>query len=171
MNSQLPPDSAGRRLRNWKLPLRIFLALFGTFLVLMFVLPRVCLRGRPLVMNQASAVGTLRTLTELQQQHATALPANGFSCNLAALKPENLLNESKFTEEFLASGERYGYRFLLSDCGPDAKGVVKHYRTTAIPLVFEKTGIRTFCTDGSGVIWFDMSGSSSRCWLREHQLN
>jgi hypothetical protein len=173
MDSQFPPNPAGRSPRKWKLRLAIFLALLGTLIFLILVLLRTRFHGIGMHMaaNEASAVFTLRTLTELQQQHATAHPANGFSCILAGLKLENSLNDHKFTEDFLASGERYGYRFQLSDCEPDAKGAVTHYRTTAMPLVFGKTGIRAFCTDESGGIWFDNSGSPSKCWLRVHQLN
>jgi len=141
-------------------------------LIIFFLFSRVDSgRNLHLAANEASAVVTLRTLTELQQQFATAHLAVGFSCDLGALKAENSVTERKFLEGFLASGESSGYSFLLSDCESDAKGVVKHYRTTAIPRAFGKTGIRAFCTDQSGVVWFDESGSPSKCWLREHQVN
>jgi hypothetical protein len=171
-NDQSGSNSALGKRHAWKLPLGIAFALIGALLVADLI-PTFITIGGPnmhLAADEASAVGTLRTLTELQHQHADAHPANGFSCNMEALKPENSLNKYKFTEAFLASGEHAGYRFLLSDCEPDAKGVVTHYRTTAVPLVFEKTGIRAFCTDQSGAIWFDTSGSLQKCWLAQHRL-
>jgi len=115
--------------------------------------------------REASAAGYLHRLTELQAQYAAAYPTKGFACKLSELRPATPAEDSEPTEEFLVSNSRSGYRFALSECTPDANGIVSRYRLTAVPIhrTAADSELHAFCTDQSGQIWHDPSGSAETC--------
>jgi hypothetical protein len=43
---------------------------------------------------------------------------------------------------------------------PKTNPVVNRYEVTAVPLRPQKTGIRAFCTDQSGEIFYELTGSA-----------
>jgi hypothetical protein len=109
--------------------------------------------GRPAA-NEASAVGSLRTLNMAMVTYASTYPEIGFASSIAVLSGDGtgqdqagLIDPTLGTPPF----EKNGYRFALSTPGgwPNVE-----YSFTARPIEFGVTGSRNFFTDQSGVIRF-----------------
>jgi hypothetical protein len=113
--------------------------------------------------DEAVVVGSLRRITTLQNDYAASHPTKGFTCQLTLLKPTAPNRDDYDSDAFLLSGERVGYRIMFAGCGPEANGVVTRYRIAAVPLEPTKSGVRAFCTDETGALWFDASGSAKNC--------
>jgi hypothetical protein len=113
--------------------------------------------------NEAVTVGALRTLNKFQNEYASKSAERGFACHLLQFKTLASLKDLYAADEFLTSGTRSGYRFELTNCQPDACGVAKHYQITAVPLEPGRSGVRAFCSDESGALWYDPKGSASDC--------
>ena len=114
--------------------------------------------------NEAVAVGKLRNINILQAEYAAEHQKKGFSCTLSNLKPSNSLKNGEYDpSRFLITGTESGYKFAIVHCIASANGLAIHYQTTAVPLRPCVTGLRAFCGDDSGHIWFDLKGSSEQC--------
>jgi hypothetical protein len=113
--------------------------------------------------NEAVTVGTLRTLNRFQDEYATSSPEKSFACQLLQFKTLTSLKDLYAADEFLASGTRSGYRFEVRNCQPDSGGVARHYQITAVPVEPGKSGVRAFCSDESGALWYDPKSSASNC--------
>jgi len=115
--------------------------------------------------NEAAAVSRLRALTALEKTFAAAHADKGFACEVPLLKAAEK-EESGVGHDlplFLVTGTYAGYKFVLGNCRTDAKGVVAHFEATAVPVERGRTGFRAFCTDESGLLWFDPDGSATDC--------
>lgn len=113
--------------------------------------------------NEAVAVGSLRRITTLQNDYAASHPTKGFACQLPLLKLTAPSRDDYDSDAFLLSGEAVGYRITFAGCGPEPNGVVTRYRIAAVPLEPRKSGVRAFCMDETGALWFDANGSSENC--------
>jgi hypothetical protein len=113
--------------------------------------------------KEAVAVGTLRTLNRFQDEYAGKSSEKSFACHLLQFKTLTSLKDLYAGDEFLTSGTRSGYRFEVTNCQPDSGGVAKHYQITAVPVEPGKSGVRAFCSDESGALWYDPKGSASNC--------
>jgi len=60
----------------------------------------------------------------------------------------------------LASGVKQGYTVTLSNCTGTPQST---YRSMAVPLTLGATGVRSFCSDASGTIWYGDDGTASKC--------
>jgi hypothetical protein len=121
--------------------------------------------------NEAAAVGKLRDLNDFQRKYAADHPENGFTCALSlpeAAEPPNRTDHE--STRFPVTSTQFGYNFAIINCRVDAKGTVIHYQATAVPIKQGTTGFRAFCTDDSGGLWYDRSGSASQCSLLQHSL-
>jgi type IV pilus assembly protein PilA len=115
------------------------------------------LRAR-MAANESSAVATVRTLNVAEVSYSVAHPNAGYTCALSDLAGDKLIDGA------LASGQKNGYAFELTDCAPGAEGTAKvKFRVIAHPLVVNQTGMRAFCSDESNVIKVDASGSGPGC--------
>lgn len=117
--------------------------------------PRTLSGGR----NESSAVGSVRTIVTAQFTYAATYPERGFAPTLATLGPpprgEPTSPEAvDFIDMNLAAGERAGYRFILVPAPPDESGKINAFVVHARPLEFERTGVRSFRSDESGIIRF-----------------
>lgn len=138
--------------------------------LLLLVVPSLDGPHSRLLANEASAVSQLRTIITLQGRYSVAHAYSGFACELPLLKP---LGEQTFPDqslEFLLTGVRSGYKFSMVNCGPDANRARAHYQVTAVPVEKGATGVRTFCADESGVIWYDTEEFGTRCLTSRHPL-
>jgi len=122
------------------------------------------LRSR-IAANEASAVGSLRTLNTAEITYNTTYPTTGFTCTLGSLAPPSGSTSptsaaAGLIDSNLASGTKSGYTFALANCGSTAP--LSTYQSTAAPVSPGTTGQRYFCSDSSGVIKFD-TGSTSAC--------
>jgi type IV pilus assembly protein PilA len=117
------------------------------------------LRSR-IAANEASAVGSLRTLNTAEITYNITYPGNGFACSLSVLGPPSGTTSASSTnagliDSNLSGGVKSGYSFavLSSNCAP-ANGINTTYDIGASPVSPGVTGQRYFCTDSSGVIQY-----------------
>jgi type IV pilus assembly protein PilA len=112
------------------------------------------LRSR-IAANQASAVGSLRTLNSAEVSYSSTYNV-GFSYSLAYLAPDPTGNNPTSTaagliDSVLASGTKSGYSFTYSPGASDSTGRIQTYSFTSIPIT-SSTGTNYYYTDQSGVI-------------------
>ena len=107
--------------------------------------------------NEASAVGSARTLIAAEVNYATTHPNTGFTCNLSDLSAAGLIDSR------LASGRKHGYTFSLQNCAEKEGTPISKFQVTATPARYNSTGVRAFCADESGVIRQDHEGSAQNC--------
>jgi hypothetical protein len=113
--------------------------------------------------NESAAVGSLRKLHDLQNKYAAAHPNEGFACELQRLRPAEDTTTAYDPTKALLTGERSGYKIVVAECTPTAKGIVIRYQITAVPVARGETGVRAFCTDESGTLFYEESGSVTEC--------
>jgi type IV pilus assembly protein PilA len=114
------------------------------------------LRAR-IAANEASAIGSVRTLVVGETTYATMHPGQGYTCSRSDLAGSQLIDIS------LATGQKNGYAFELTGCSVGEGGAIVKYQVVAYPLRVNQTGVRTFCSDESGVIKVDSSSSGRGC--------
>jgi prepilin-type N-terminal cleavage/methylation domain-containing protein len=120
------------------------------------------LRSR-IAANQASAVGSLRTLNTAEITFATTYNT-GYTSTLGYLGPpaatanpsstaagliDSVLSGGSTTATF---SNKSGYQFVYTPAGTDAAGRIDTYGITATPLGVGTTGTNFYFTDQSGVI-------------------
>jgi hypothetical protein len=119
--------------------------------------------------DSAAAIASMRAVITAQMQYASSYPGVGFTCTLANLGSEGIRPGSRkqqpnelhamLIDDVLASGQKSGYKFSLSNCvGPPATRFV----LTAVPET-PAAGQRAYCSDESGVIRFSMDGRAETC--------
>jgi prepilin-type N-terminal cleavage/methylation domain-containing protein len=122
------------------------------------------LRSR-IAANEASAVGSVRTINTAQATYSSTYPSVGFADSLAKLGPPAGTaaadsNTAGLVDNVLAAGTKSGYSFTIG--GTTGTPVVT-YTSQAAPVSAGQTGQRAFCSDQSGVIKYDAGGSGSSC--------
>lgn len=104
--------------------------------------------------NQASAVGSLRTINTSEITYSTTYNT-GFSPTLVALGPPASGNGSAASagmiDSILAAGSKSGYSFVYATTA-DAGGRYDTYTLNANPSTVGTTGTNYYFTDQSGVI-------------------
>jgi prepilin-type N-terminal cleavage/methylation domain-containing protein len=124
------------------------------------------LRSR-IAANQASAVGSLRTLNTAEVTYATTYNT-GFSSTLGDLGPTNtsgvtpnataaglideVLSGWNISQSNATQSSKSGYTFTYSNSGTDTSGKIDVYSITATPIAVGTTGTNFYYTDQSGVI-------------------
>jgi type IV pilus assembly protein PilA len=129
------------------------------------------LRSR-IAANEASAVGSLRTINTAQVTYASTYPTQGFATDLvtlggtgtsasstAALLLDNVLGGATGGGATLAAANvKSGYNFYVTATGT---APVPTYSSNANPVSLDQTGKRGFYSDASGVIRYNTSGSAT----------
>jgi type IV pilus assembly protein PilA len=117
------------------------------------------LRSR-MTANEASAVGSLRTINTSAVTYSVTFPDTGFPPSIAALGGTNPCTSSAASacllDAVLAAGTKSGYSFVLTGDGMTPS---VGYSVTALPVTIGTTGQRAFCTDQSAVIRYTVTGS------------
>jgi prepilin-type N-terminal cleavage/methylation domain-containing protein len=114
--------------------------------------------------NESSAVGSIRTINTSEVSYATAYPQQGFTAlvNLGGSVPCTASSTTAcLIDQVLASGNKSGYTFTATASGgtpPTTPNV--QYVATGLPVTVGTTGQRGFCSDQSGVIRFNASGTT-----------
>jgi prepilin-type N-terminal cleavage/methylation domain-containing protein len=126
------------------------------------------LRSR-IAANQASAVGSLRTLNTAEVTYSTTYNT-GFSSTLGDLGPAaagqntptaayaGLVDEvlsgigTAGTNNTVLTSSKSGYTFVYSPAATDTSGKIDYYNITATPISAGTTGTNYYYTDQSGVI-------------------
>lgn len=127
------------------------------------------LRSR-MAANEASAVGSIRTMNTASVTYNSTY-GNGFPPSLATLGGTGTVSctNAQLIDTVLAGGSKSGYNFALipgtvvltsssSSCS-GGYGYSDGYVVTATPITVGTTGQRGFCSDASGVIRFNASGT------------
>lgn len=112
--------------------------------------------------NEASAVGSLRTLNTAQITYSATYP-NGFAPDLTCLGPgapgvAPTALAAGLIDVVLMSGQKSGYLFKYTVTEKDEKGALTGYTITAAPVQPGNTGQRFFFTDQTGVIRVELNG-------------
>jgi len=125
------------------------------------------LRSR-MAANEASAVGSVRSINTAEVTYATTYPDHGFADDLVSLGGTTAqctagtatTNAAAcIIDPVLAAGTKSGYTLAalgtgyLVNVSPNTV-----YLVTAIPQTLGTTGMRSFCSDQSGVIFNDPTG-------------
>ncbi len=123
--------------------------------------------------NEASAVHSVRQIVSAEATYYLAYPNAGYTCTLSSLaggeRPSPSAAKTRLIDDRLAMGEKYGYRFVVQNCVHPETGEGK-YQVVAYPVSRNQTGVRAFCSDETGVIKFDTSGSPDDCLANGERL-
>jgi hypothetical protein len=102
-----------------------------------------------------SAIGRIRAVVAAEDQFARSHPAMGFTCTLAQLPRDDQI------ARLLKDGIDNGYVFNLTGCeGTETNEANSTYLLTARPL---HSGLPAFCSNQSGILTSDDTGSVDKC--------
>ncbi len=164
------PDQKSTRKGRWQKHLIPALVVVFILCVLASFIPVLDGPNSHRAAREATALGNLRRLVGLQNRFSAAHPEKGFTCQLSLLKSTTPSTGDYDPEQFLLLDTHSGYRIKLDECNPDPKGLVTHYLATAVPVEPGKSGVRAFCTDQSGALWYDNDGSAENCLRRRQSI-
>ena len=117
------------------------------------------LRSR-MAANEASAVGSLRTLNTAAVTYSSTYPGAGYPASLAALGTSGAATSASadLVDSVLAAGTKSGYTFAwTAGNGTPSTG----YSIAANPVSRGTSGQRGFYTDQSGVIRNDSTAAAT----------
>jgi hypothetical protein len=169
--SESSSDLGRRNSKGWKFWTKLFVALIFLFAVLLFFSPSFHDTYFGVAKNESAAVGSLRKITTLETQYAAEHSNKGFACELPLLRPIEKLTDAYDPIAALLSGEWSGYKFAVVDCSAESNGIVTHYGVTAVPTNPGRSGIRAFCTDQSGQLYYSNEASASKCVATRQALS
>ncbi|ABF40888.1 hypothetical protein Acid345_1887 [Candidatus Koribacter versatilis Ellin345] len=114
------------------------------------------------VANEASAVGSVRTINTAEYTYAHTYPHVGYTCtiqelgsgleagsNVCAVPNGRSQRSACLIDNTLSGGVKSGYLFTLENCAGDS--AMTHYEVIARPIQ-QGAGGRTFCSDQTGII-------------------
>jgi type IV pilus assembly protein PilA len=109
--------------------------------------------------NEASAVGSIRTINTGEVNYAASCPANGFSASLLELNTGAICAGGKsIIDNVLAAGAKSGYTFTYAPVkGGD--NLNDTYTSAGTPSTVGTTGQRQFCSSQTGVIQYNTAGA------------
>ena len=123
------------------------------------------LRSR-MAANEASAVGSLRTINTSEVTYSTTYPTVGFATDLTSLGGAAPCTTATAAAACLiddvlsVTQVKSGYKFTA--LGANGGGPINvTYTATAVPSVLGQSGQRAFFTDQSGVIRYDATGAGA----------
>jgi prepilin-type N-terminal cleavage/methylation domain-containing protein len=118
------------------------------------------LRSR-MAANEASAVGSLRTINTAEVTYSTTYPTIGFAAltSLGGTAPCTSASSTSacLLDDILTAGVKSGYNFATT-AGTTVPAVT--YLSNASPSVYQQSGTRYFFSDQSGVIRYNGSGAA-----------
>ncbi|MGA3293061.1 MAG: prepilin-type N-terminal cleavage/methylation domain-containing protein [Candidatus Acidiferrales bacterium] len=131
------------------------------------------LRSR-MAADEASAVGSVRTINTAAITYNSTY-GNGFPPSLTSIGTTTAnavsCTNAELLDTVLTSGTKSGYLFawqtgstLLNSTSSSCSGGYGYsdgYVVTAVPVTTGTTGQRSFCSDASGVIRFDPTGTKA----------
>jgi len=121
------------------------------------------LRSR-IAANQASAIGSLRTLNTAEVTYSSTYEG-GYSSTLLQLGPPASGSPTSaaagLIDSVLAAGVKSGYSFRYVPSNPDTKGYYQGYTVNSNPIQVGMTGSAYYFTDQSYVIRGTSAGTAS----------
>jgi prepilin-type N-terminal cleavage/methylation domain-containing protein len=118
------------------------------------------LRSR-MAANEASAVGSMRTINTAAVTYSTTYPAVGYPTTLAQIAANATATSAAadLIDSVLGAGTKSGYSFAMT-VGAGATTPQTTYTSTAKPLS-TSSGTRSFYSDQSGVIRGNATGTAT----------
>jgi prepilin-type N-terminal cleavage/methylation domain-containing protein len=129
------------------------------------------LRSR-MAANEASAVGSIRTMNTAAISYNSTY-GDGFPPNITVIGTTGTAavscNNAELIDSVLTAGTKSGYTFKIlpgavavaaAPVGCAAPGNVDGYAAIGTPVTVGTTGQRSFCSDASGVIRYDATGTA-----------
>ena len=113
------------------------------------------LRGSMMLGYVDSAIGRMRALNDAEARFAPAHPSVGYTCALSQLP-----RSGEVQRLLTANGIDNGYAFEIAGCRASDGTPNPAYYTSARPL---HSGQPAFCSDQSGILRADYSGSVEKC--------
>ncbi|MGE0706100.1 MAG: prepilin-type N-terminal cleavage/methylation domain-containing protein [Vicinamibacterales bacterium] len=122
--------------------------------------------------NEASAIGSLRTINSAQSTYSSSCGANGYADTLEDLAKPPVAGQAAFISPDLATTGvlKSGYLVSLNGEGTDmtadvtscngASAIFSSYFAAATPDTVGTTGQRSFGTDVRGTIFVDVTGAA-----------
>ena len=126
------------------------------------------LRSR-MAANEASAVGSLRSVNTAEVTYSSTFPDSGYAPaignlggTVAQCTPPNVatLANACLLDAVLTLGAKSGYTFTAVGANP-VNGVNTTFASTGVPDVIGQTGNRGFGSDQSGVIHYTLNGAAA----------
>jgi len=118
------------------------------------------LRSR-MAANEASAVGSIRTINTAAVTFSSTYPSNGFPPSLIAMGGANPCTAAPanacLLDAVLSAGTKSGYVFNWAGDGATPS---VNYTVTGLPVTIGSSGQRGFFSDQSGVIRYTTDGSA-----------
>jgi prepilin-type N-terminal cleavage/methylation domain-containing protein len=114
--------------------------------------------------NEASAVGSIRTLNTAEISYTTTYTAVGFSPNILSLGGAPgvacvpAVGSACLIDSVLAAGIKSGYTFLATSVAGGPPTV--SYEASGVPVTVNQTGIRSFCSYEDGVVRTQPTGAA-----------
>lgn len=161
--------SAGRLTGKGMALAGLIMGYFGVALIPLLIIAAIAipnlLRSR-IATNQASAVGSLRTINTAAITYASTYN-QGYPTSLAALGPPRSgaapdANAADLIDQVMASGTRSGYVLTYAPGEKGADGRVDKYTLHADPVIPGNTGMNHYFTDDNGVIRQETDGPASK---------
>jgi hypothetical protein len=123
--------------------------------------------------NEATAVGSLRSLNTAEAYYARTYSEAGFACTLQDFSPpaagqKPSAHAAGLIDRSLTSGSKAGYHFTLT-CAEKSKPQ-KTYQLSAVPITPGKSGRRAFCTDQTATIRVSDDGAADTCFANGKPL-
>jgi type IV pilus assembly protein PilA len=112
--------------------------------------------------NEASAVGSLRTMNTALADYSTIYGV-GFPSSISNMAPSSTPSSTAadLLDSVLISGSKSGYLFTYTAGSATAGGLITTYSLTATPIAPGASGQRGFFTDHTLVIHANASGTAS----------
>jgi type IV pilus assembly protein PilA len=117
------------------------------------------LRSR-IAANEASAVGSIRTINTSEVTYASTYPQVGFNTLDMLGGAGGTLSGAGLLDSVLASGTKSGYSFAVTTAGATGTGPSTTYDVHGDPQN-SQTGQRHFFSDQSGVIRFNTAAAAT----------
>jgi type IV pilus assembly protein PilA len=112
--------------------------------------------------NESSAAGSIRTINTGEVSYASAYPTVGYTSLLSlggATPCTPNTGTACFVDEVLSSGAKEGYTFSATP-GTAINGMYTTYTSLAQPFSLNETGTRSFCSDQTGVIFYNVNATT-----------
>jgi type IV pilus assembly protein PilA len=120
--------------------------------------------------NEANAVASLRVIHTAALTYSATYPDLGYPANLSTMGGANpctaTSTQACLLDDALAAGVKDGYSFVWTSDGLTPS---LNFILTATPQSVGNSGQNMYCTDQSGIIFYDPSGSG--CSNASQSLN
>ncbi len=118
------------------------------------------LRSR-MAANEASAVGSIRSINTAAVTYSSTYPSVGYPSNLTVLAPAASAGSANadLIDSVLAAGTKSGYTFAVVANGTTTP--LTGYSVNGAPVAPNTSGTRGFYSDQSGVIRYSSGGAAS----------